>query len=150
MCDFKDWDRKPKVYQVWMELKTFIQEAYTRRLNGTNITAGQQGYVQNTYTVLAEESTNDEYNNIQTVITQMVALTTQSKMTRASTAATTLVVTSAINQLAANQQAMSQQIKAFANAARAPPAAVLFPTQFNIPPISNFQGDENRGRRRSG
>ncbi len=54
------------------------------------------------------------------------------------------------NQLAANQQTMSQQIAAFANAARAPPAAVKFPTQFNIPPISNFQGGGNRGGRRGG
>jgi hypothetical protein len=124
---------------VWTELKTFTQEAYTRRLNATNITAGQQGYVQN--------ASNDEDNNVQTVITQMAALTTQSKMTAASTAATTLAVTSAINQLSANQQAMLQQITAFANAAKAPPAAVKFPTQFNIPPISNSQGGGNRGSR---
>jgi hypothetical protein len=68
----------------------------------------------------------------------MAVLTTQSKMTAASTAATTSAVTSAINQLAANHQAMLQQIAAFVNAARVPLAAVLFPTQFNIPPISNF------------
>jgi hypothetical protein len=146
--NFKDWDRKPKVDQVWTELKTFIKEAYTGCLNMTNITAGQQGYVQNAYTTLAKESTNDEDNDVQTVITQMAALTMQSKMMATSTAATTLVVTSAINQLAANQQAMLQQIAALANVARAPPAAVQFPTQFNIPPISNFQGGGNRQQRR--
>ncbi len=140
--NFKDWDRKPKAHQVWTELKTFIQEAYTRCLNATNITAGQQGYVQN--------ASNDEDDNVQTVITQMAALTTQSKMMAASTAATTLAVTSAINQLATNQQAMLQQITAFANAAKAPPAAVKFPTQFNIPPISNSQGGGNRGSRCGG
>jgi hypothetical protein len=102
------------------------------------------------YAALTKESTDDEDNNIQTVITQMAALTMQSKMTAASTAATTLAVTSTINQLAANQQAMSQQIAAFANAARAPLAAVQFPTQFNIPPISNFQGSGNRGGRPGG
>ncbi len=149
-CNFEDWGRKPKADQVWMGLKTFIQEAYMRHLNATNITAGQQGYVQNAYAVLAKESTNDEDNNVQTVITQMAALTTQNKMMAASTAATTLAVMSTINQLATNQQAMLQQIAAFANAARAPPAAVLFPTQFNIPPISNFQGGGNRGGRRGG
>jgi hypothetical protein len=124
-CNFEDWDRKPKADQVWTELKTFIQEAYTRPLNATNITAGQHGYIQNAYAALAEKSTNDEDDNLKTVITQMAALTTQSKMTAASTAATTL-------------------------AARTPPAAVQFPTQFNIPPISNFQGGSNRGGRRSG
>jgi hypothetical protein len=148
MGHFDDWDRKPKADQVWTEPKTFIQEAYTRCLNATNITSIQQGHVQNAYAALAEESTNNEDNNVQTVITQMAALTTQSKMTAASTAATTSAVTSAINQLAANQQVMLQQIAAFANAARAPPAAVQFPTHFNIPPISNLQGGSNRGGRR--
>ncbi len=42
-CNIEDWDRKPKANQVWTELKTFIQEVYTRHLNATNITAGQQG-----------------------------------------------------------------------------------------------------------
>ncbi len=113
--DFKDWDRKPKADQVWTELKTFIKEAYTGRLNVTNITARQQGYVQNAYTVLAKESTDDEDDDVQIVITQMAALTMQSKMMATSTAATTLVVMSTINQLAANQQAMTQQIEAFAS-----------------------------------
>ncbi len=149
-CNFEDWDRKPKEDQVWTELRTFIQEAYTRRLNIMNITAGQQGYIQNVFAALAKESTKDENDDVQTVITQMAALTTQSKVMAASTAANTLAVTSAINQLAANQQAMSQQIAAFANAARAPPAAVRFPTQFNIPPINNFQGGGTRGSRRGG
>ncbi len=90
---------------MWMELETFIQEAYTRCLNTTNITAGQQGYIQKAFAVLAEESTEDKDNNVQTVITQMAALTTQSEVTAASTGANTLAVMSAINQLAANQQA---------------------------------------------
>ncbi len=69
---------------MWTELKTFIQEAYTRHPNATNITVRQQGYVQNAYAALPEESTNDEDDDVQTVITQMAALTTQSKMTAAS------------------------------------------------------------------
>jgi hypothetical protein len=150
MRDFEDWDRKPKADQVWTELKTFIQEVYTRRLNTTNITAGQHSYVQNAFAMLAKESTKDKENNVQTVIMQMAALTTQRKVTAASNAANTLAVMSAINQLAANQQVMLQQIAAFVNAARAPPAAVQFPTQLNIPPINNFQGGGNRGGRRGG
>jgi hypothetical protein len=114
------------------------------------------------YTALAEESTDEEDDDVQTVITQMAALTTQSQIMAASQAATTLTVTTAINQLVANQQAMSrdqqamlQQIAAFANVARAPPAAVQFPTQFDIPPINipptgNFQGGGNRAMRRAG
>ena len=160
--EFEDWDRKAAADKVWTELKTFIQEAYTRRLNATNITAGQHGYVQNAYAALAEESTEEEDDDVQTVITQMAALTTQSQVTAASQAATTSTVTTAINQLVANQQAMSrdqqamsEQIAAFANVARAPPAAVQFPTQFNIPPINiphigNLQGGGNRATRREG
>lgn len=153
--DFEDWDKKPVADQVWTELKTFIQEAYTRRLNATNITAGQHGYVQNAYAALAEESTDEEDDDVQTVITQMAALTTQSQLTAASQAASTSTVTSAINQLVANQQAMSQQIAAFANGNRAPPAAVQFPTQFivppiTVPPIGSFQGGGNRASRRAG
>jgi hypothetical protein len=135
---------------VWTELKTFIQEAYTRCLNATNITAGQQDYIQSAFAVLAKESTEDKDDDNQTVITQMTALTTQSEVTAASTAANTLTVTSAINQLATNQQTILQQIAAFANAARAPLVAVQFPTQFNIPPINNFQAGGNRGGRRGG
>jgi hypothetical protein len=146
--NFEDWDRKQKADQVWTALKTFIQEAYTRRLNATNITAGQHSYVQNAYAALAKESTDKEDNDVQTIIMQMATLTTQSQMTAALNAATTLSVTTAINQLAANQQAMLQQIVAFVNAARAPPAAVQFPTQFNIPAIGNFQGGGYLGGRR--
>ncbi len=134
---------------MWTELKTFIKEAYTGHLNVTNITARQQGYVQNAYTVLAKESTDDEDDDVQTVITQMAALTTQSKMMATSTAATTLVVMSTINQLAANQQAMTVKLKHL-QAARAPPAAIQFLTQFNIPPNSNFQRGGNRGGRHGG
>jgi hypothetical protein len=52
----------------------------------------------NAYAALAKKSTNNEDNNVQTDITQMVALTTQSKMLAVSTAATTSAVMSAINQ----------------------------------------------------
>jgi hypothetical protein len=129
--NFEEWDKKQKADQVWTELKTFIQEAYTCRLNATNITAKQHGYVQNAYAALAEESTDEEGNDVQTVITQMAALTTQSKIMAASNAVTTSLVMTAINQLAANQQAMLQQIAAFVNAARAPASggAVSHPVQ---------------------
>ncbi len=148
--DFKDWDRKQKADQVWTALKLVIQEACACRLNATNITTGQHGYVQNAYAALAKKSTDEEDDDVQTVITQMAALTTQSQMMAASNAATTSLVTNAINQLVANQQGMLQQIVAFANGARAPPAAVQLPTQFNIPAIGNFQGGGYRGGRRGG
>lgn len=128
-----------------------------RRLNATDITARQQGYVQNVNAALAKDSTEeDDDDDVKTVITQMAALATQSQLTAASHAATTSSVTNTINQLAANQKIMEQQIAAFA--ARAPPtevqfptqAAVQFPTQFNIPPIGNYHGGGTRAARRAG
>ena len=100
--DFEDWDRKLATDKIWTNLKTFIQEAYTRRLNATSITTGAQGYVQNAYAALAEESEDDD-DDVQTVITQMAALTTQSQLTASTVAETNASVTAAINQLAANQ-----------------------------------------------
>ncbi len=50
--NFDDWDPKPAFEKIWTNLKTFIQESYTCRLNATSITAGSQGYVQNAFNVL--------------------------------------------------------------------------------------------------
>ena len=50
--DFKDWDRKIAANKLWTNLKTFIQESYTRRLNATSITISAQGYVHNAYAAL--------------------------------------------------------------------------------------------------
>ncbi len=66
--DFEDWDRKQKADQVWTALKMFIQKAYTRHFNATNITAGEHDYVQNAYAMLTKESTDKEGNDVQTVI----------------------------------------------------------------------------------
>ena len=63
-----------------MTLKTFVQECYTRCFNTTSITTGAQGYVQNAFAALTEESDDDE-DDVQMVITQMAALTTQSQLT---------------------------------------------------------------------
>ena len=46
----------------------------------TSITAGSQGYVQKAFAALGEELDKDD-NDVQTVITQMAALTTQSQLT---------------------------------------------------------------------
>ena len=76
-------------------------------LNATNVTAGLQGYVQNAFAALGEESDEDD-NDVQTVITQMAVLTTQSQLTANTTAETHASVTAAINQLSANQQVIQQ------------------------------------------
>ena len=125
-----------------MTLKTFVQECYSRRLNATNITTGAQGYVQNAFAALAEESDNDK-DDVQMVITQMAALMTQSQLTASTAAETNASVTAAINQLVVNQQAMQQQFAVFAttrNTTYQPTTPTPLPVQqFNIPNFGTFQ-----------
>jgi hypothetical protein len=90
--------------------------------------------VQNAFTALEELDNNN--NDVAMVITQIATLTTQSQLTAASMVATTSSVTSAINQLEANQQAMMQQMMVYANTARNPPLSSTVPiTQFTISAI---------------
>jgi hypothetical protein len=151
--DFEDWDRKPRSDRIWTNLKTFVQECYTRRLNASSITSGTHGYVQNPFNVLQEES-EEEDDDVQTVITQMAALTTQSQLTATTTAETSASVAAAINQLNANQQAMQQQFAAFTTQRNTTyhHAPIMQPpiTQFSIPNIASFNAAGRGGGRRGG
>ena len=91
--------------------------------------------MQNAFAVLKESDDNKDAD-VATVITQMAALTTQSQATVASTAATSSSVAAAITQLNNNQQAMIQQMMAYANVntTRNPPAVHNPPSR-----ISTFQ-----------
>ena len=111
-------------------LKTFIHEAYTRRLTSIQMsnTAGGQGDVQqNIYNILdinGAEDTNDD--TIATVPGADRATTPGSDTdgrTYAATNASTITaeVTTAINQLAANQTHILQQMAAMSIAAPSPP-----------------------------
>ncbi len=157
--NFEEWDRKIPANKICINLKPFIQEAYQRRLNAMANMAGQHRYMQNAFAALGDNSNDDDdvNNNVATITTHLAALTMQSQLTAASTVATTASVTTAINQLASNQQAMMQMM-AYANTARdqvrthtrkAPP---LVPTtHFNIPAIGYFQqGGQGRGGIRRG
>jgi len=153
--DFEDWDRKPSADRIWINLKTFVQECDTRRLNASNITSGAQGYVQNAFAVLQEES-EEEDDDVQTVITQMAALTTQSQLMATTTAETSASVAAAINQLYANQQAMQQQFAAFTtqrNTTYQPASPAMQPliTQCSIPNFDTFnKAGRGAGGRRGG
>ncbi len=109
-------------------------------MNATNITEDLQGYVQNAFAALDEESDKDD-DDVQMVITQIAPLTTQSQLTATITAETQASVVAAINQLAANQQAMQQQFTAFTTQqnttyqARTPTPPI---TQFTIPNLATF------------
>ncbi len=85
--DFKEWDQKLPANKMWTTFKPFIQEAYQYHLNATSNTAGQHRYVQFVYAAFAEDSNGDDAD-VKMVITQMAALTTQSKLIAATMAAT--------------------------------------------------------------
>ncbi len=82
---FKDWDCLTLGAQTWIALQIMIQEAFQRRLNVMAPTAGHQGYAlamphqQNPFEILGQNESDD--NLVETVATQVVALTNQSKMT---------------------------------------------------------------------
>jgi hypothetical protein len=145
--NFEDWDCKTVADKIWTNLKTFVQECYTRQLNATSITTGTQGYVQTTFATLHEDS-DDEDKDLQIVITQMAVLTTQSQLKATTAAETSASVATVINQLAENQQAMQQQFAAFATQCNTPyqPAQAAQPpfTQFSIPNFTTFP-TEGRG-----
>ena len=150
--DFEDWDRKIATDKFWTNLRTFIQESYTHRLNASSITSGAHGYVQNVNAALGEES-DEEDDDVQTFNTQMAALTTQSKLMASTAAETNALVTEAINQLTATQQAMQHEFAALTSTRnttyqRAPPAPAPI-QQFTIPQSGTFQppGSGGGGRR---
>jgi len=109
--------------------------------------------VQNAFAVLQEDS-EEEDDDVQTVITQIAALTTQSQRTANTTAENSASVAVAINQLNANQQAMQQQFAAFTaqcNTTYHPVSTVQPPiTQFSIPNIALFNTAGVGGGRRGG
>jgi hypothetical protein len=139
--DFEDWDQKLSTKKIWTNLKTFVQKCYTCQLNASSITAGSQGYVQNASVALTETS-DDNDNDVQTVMMQMAALTTQSQITAYTVAKTSASVAAGIKQLASNQQTMQQKFPTFTMQCNTTyqQAQVVQPpmTQFSIPNFASF------------
>ncbi len=115
------------------------QDAHSRSvchcLNATSIMAKSQGYNQNAFAVL-QESDNDN-NDVQSFVTQMAALTTQSNLSATTAAESTAAVMAAITQLAVNQQAMQQQFVALTTQCNTSYQQSPIPG-FNIPTLSAF------------
>jgi hypothetical protein len=76
--------------KTWIALQTMIQEDFQQRLDATAPTAGHQGYTpamphqQNTFRILGQNESDD--NLVETVATQVAALTYQSQITASSMA----------------------------------------------------------------
>ena len=108
-----------KTYPI---LKTFAHQAYTNRLKSIQLlnTAGQQGYVQNPnnnmYNVFGEGDNKvmDDNTTITQAATAAMTGSTSGGATNAATSNATIPseVSAAINQLAANQTAMMNQMAA--------------------------------------
>jgi hypothetical protein len=123
-------------------LKTFIHEAYSRRLTAMQLqnTAGQQGYVQqNMYNIL-DVNGGEDMDDDMVVMVQMAAAamataggsTIGSNYAAMNAATITAEVTAAINQLLANRQQIIQQMAAMNVPS---PQQSIAANNYNIPPI---------------
>ena len=121
--DFNNkWDRYDDPDKTWPNLNMFNQAAYMRSLNATAATSGGQGYArQNAFNALATAS-DDE--SVDTVGTQIAALTAHSQLTT-NTAATT---SQQLTQLQKAQQHMMSQLAVM--------SITLTPQQFVAPVIT--------------
>ncbi len=143
--EFDTWEALPiKTHPI---LKTFVHEAYTRHLTSIQLhnTAGQQGYVQNPnnnmYNLFGEGD-NEVTDNDTTITQTATAATTGSTSGGATNAATSNAtipaeVSAAINQLAANQTAMMNQMVAM-QFSPPPHAHHTGQGQIHVPPIQQL------------
>jgi hypothetical protein len=140
--EFDTWEQTP--LKSYPALKTFIHAAYTRRLQSLALrtTTGQHGYAPggntNMFHALGDPSEGDDTDTADdtTTTTQIAAVTTGSTIGNTYGGNNTIPseITTAINQLAANQIAIQQQMAAMTFAA--PPPTVQPP--FHIPPIQQM------------
>ena len=78
---FKEWDRLTAAQQMWIVLRTLIQEAFQCHLNATAPTAGHHGYAlaqqyqQNVFSILGNNKSDDDKSIAKMVATQVAALT---------------------------------------------------------------------------
>ena len=107
---FEEWDLLAAADQTWIELRRIIQEAFERRLNATAPTAGHQGYapalpymLNNAFGALGPSIETDDDDSVDTVATQLAAVTLQSQLT-ATTAANSSQRNDQAVQLLAQQQ----------------------------------------------
>jgi hypothetical protein len=143
--EFDTWKALP--IKTYLILKTFVHEAYTRHLTSIQLhnTAGQQGYVQNPnnniYNVFGEG--DDKVTDNDTTLTHTaVAAMMGSSLGGATNAATSNAtipseVSAAINQLAANQTAMMNQMAAM-QFSPPPPAHHTIQGQIHVPPTQQL------------
>jgi hypothetical protein len=113
---FKEWDHLTHAQQMWIALRTLIQEAFQRCLNATTPTADHHGYAPtqpfqyNAFGVLAEDDDNNEASISATVATQVAALTYHSQLTQSTATSTSQRQDQQIAQIAAVQGATHETL----------------------------------------
>ena len=141
--EFETWAAMPN--KTYPGLKTFIHEAYMRRLAAisTQNTAGSLGYVSNNanaFTIINPsmgEDTNDD--NVTTVTQTVVAATPGSLLgntyeATGMSASFPAEVTAAIQQFLENQMSMVQKFAAFTADNQPPPTR----SNIQVPPVTNI------------
>ena len=142
-------------------LKTFIHEAYTRRLTAISLpkTAGSLGYVNNNANafiiinpLMGEETNNDDATTVtQTVAAAMTGSTLGNTYgATGTTVSFPAEVTAALQQLSANQTSMMQQLATF-TVSNQPPSTrsniqVPLVTNIHIPQQQYGPGGLRHGR----
>jgi hypothetical protein len=112
---FKDWDSLSRPAQMWIALRTMIQEAFRCHLNAATPTAGHNRYApapafcQNAFGASAAEETDDKSVN-ESITTQVAALMYQSQVTANMAANTTVHQEQQMVHLASQQQLMYENM----------------------------------------
>ncbi len=114
LCPFEEWDRLLPQAQMWIALCALIQESFQRCLNATSPTTSHQRYApalphqQNASGALAKANTDDD--SVETVVTQVPALTYQSQLTVSTTANSCQCQEQQLAHLAAQKNVMHENM----------------------------------------
>ena len=153
--EFETWDAVPA--KTWPALKLHVQGAYQRKLVASSMraTSGAMGYApnQNAYNAFVgdDDSSVDTTHTAATVTGVGMTGSTLGSTYQASTVPAE--VAAALQTLAANQQALTQQMAAMSHnpntAARAPPAGNAYGAP-NLPTYVGYQGGGGYGGTQGG
>jgi hypothetical protein len=149
--EFEDWDNLPDATKTWAGLKTFFHTAFTRRLTAIalNPTSGQHGYANaNPFSAFniahdtdSASTTSSHHTLTQTIAATGTVPTTDSTFASSFAAHTAPEVTSALAQLAANQNSLLLQMAALSVVP--PPQPPI--QHINIPTQQFTRGGGGRG-----
>ena len=156
--EFEVWDAYPTANKTWPSLKTFIQQAFQRKLVASSFrnTSGQMGYAPN-HNAFGVFGTDDD-SSVDTTVTKE-APTAGTASTTGSTLGSTYQASTvpaelaaAIQTIATNQQALyqhvaplSQQMAAMAFQPGAPTMGTATNPNFGVPQVPTYVGYNGGG-----